>query len=56
MENNSDEPKNNKAVVNSGPKITIGGYVNAILQHHFEVYKDEIEDFHNNSIHKPLSL
>ncbi|NDW18762.1 DUF3408 domain-containing protein [Dysgonomonas sp. 216] len=44
------------ATVNPSPKITIGGYVNAILQHHFEVYKDEIEEFYNNSVHKPLSL
>lgn len=42
--------------INPGPKITIGGYVSAILQHHFETYKDEIEKFYNDNISKPLSL
>jgi len=41
---------------NRSPKITIGGYINAVLEQHFEAYKDEIEKSYNDNISKPLSL
>lgn len=42
--------------VSPGPRISIGGYINAVLEHHFETYENEIRDYYDSHKANPLGL